>query len=109
MKANISNSYKNEIQKFLKIVINWAVKTYGFNMNKFYGRMESFTSASDIKKEMDFYTLEEFNQYLLPQIYKLNVCMKPYIIVGFVEVKLEDYNGKILIGLIRDYLLLNKL
>ena len=64
MKANISNSYKNEIQKFLKIVINWAVKTYGFNMNKFYGRMEPFTSASDIKKEMDFYTLEEFNQFI---------------------------------------------
>ena len=94
MKANISNSYKNEIQKFLKIVINWTVKTYGFNMNKFYDRMEPFTSASDIKKEMDFYTLEEFNQYLLPQIYKLNVCMKPYIIVGFVEVKLEDYKWK---------------
>ena len=35
MKVDISNSYKNEIQKFLKIVINWAVKTYGFNMNKF--------------------------------------------------------------------------
>ena len=64
MKVNISNSYKNEIQKFLKIVINWAVKTYGFNMNKFYGRMEPFTSASDIKKEMDFYTLEEFNQFI---------------------------------------------
>lgn len=64
MKVGISNSYKNEIQKFLKIVINWAVKTYGFNMNKFYGRMEPFTSASDIKKEMDFYTLEEFNQFI---------------------------------------------
>lgn len=64
MKVDISNSYKNEIQKFLKIVINWAVKTYGFNMNKFYGRMEPFTSASDLKKEMDFYTLEEFNQFI---------------------------------------------
>lgn len=64
MKVDISNSYKNEIQKFLKIVINWAVKTYGFNMNKFYGRMEPVTSASDIKKEMDFYTLEEFNQFI---------------------------------------------
>ena len=64
MKVDISNSYKNEIQKFLKIVINWAVKTYGFNMNKFYGRMEPFTSASDIKKEMDFYTLDEFNQFI---------------------------------------------
>ena len=64
MKVDISNSYKNEIQKFLNIVINWAVKTYGFNMNKFYGRMEPFTSASDIKKEMDFYTLDEFNQFI---------------------------------------------
>lgn len=64
MKVDISNSYKNEIQKFLKIVINWAVKTYGFNMNKFYGRMEPFTSANDIKKEMDFYTLEEFNRFI---------------------------------------------
>lgn len=64
MKVDISNSYKNEIQKFLKIVINWTVKTYGFNMNKFYGRMEPFTSASDIKKEMDFYTLDEFNQFI---------------------------------------------
>jgi len=64
MKVDISNSYKNEIQKFLNIVINWVIKTYGFNMNKFYGRMKPFTSASDIKKEMDFYTLEEFNQFI---------------------------------------------
>ena len=64
MKVDISNSYKNEIQKFLKIVINWAVKTYGFNMNKFYGRMEPFTSASDIKKGMNFCTFEEFNQFI---------------------------------------------
>ena len=65
MKVDCSNSYKNEIQKFLKIVINWATKTYGFNMSKFYSRMESFTTASDLKKEMDFYTLEEFNQFIL--------------------------------------------
>ena len=64
MKVDCSNSYKNEIQKFLKIVINWATKTYGFNMSKFYSRMESFTTASDLKKEMDFYTLEEFNQFI---------------------------------------------
>lgn len=62
MKIDISNSYKNKVQKFLMIVINLTVKTQGFNINKFYGRMELFTSVSDIKKEIDFYTLRDLKQ-----------------------------------------------
>ena len=30
-KVDIKNSTKNDIQKFIKIVLNWETKMYGFN------------------------------------------------------------------------------
>ena len=61
---NISTSYKNEIQKFIKIVLNWGEKMYDLNLHKFCNKMTKFSNPSEIKKEMDFYTLEEFQTFI---------------------------------------------
>ena len=63
-KLNISASYKNDIQKFIKIVLNWGEKIYGFNFRQFYNKITKFINPNEIKKEMDFYTLEEFKQFI---------------------------------------------
>lgn len=61
---NISSSYKNEIQKFIKIVLNWGSRQYGYDFRRFYSKITKFTNPNEIKKEMDFYTLEEFKQFI---------------------------------------------
>ena len=47
-KFDISTAHKNDIQKFIKIVLNRGSKMYD----------------NEIKKEMDFYTLEEFKSFI---------------------------------------------
>ena len=63
-KLNVSTAYKNDIQKFIKIVLNWGSRMYGYEFRQFYLRITKFTDPYEIKKEMDFYTLEEFKQFL---------------------------------------------
>ena len=61
---DISTAYKNDIQKFIKIVLNWGEKMYGFNFRKFYNKITKFSNPNEIKKEMEFYTLEEFKKFI---------------------------------------------
>lgn len=63
-KANIKDSTKNDIQKFIKIVLNWGTKMYGFDFRLFYNKITRFSNPNEIKKEMDFYTFEEFKQFI---------------------------------------------
>lgn len=63
-KENISTSYKNEIQKFVKIVLNWGSKMYNFDFRDFYNKITNFSDPTEIKKEMEFYTLEEFQKFI---------------------------------------------
>ena len=63
-KLKIATSYKNDIQKFIKIVLNWGSRMYGYEFSKFYMRITKFTDPYEIKKEMDFYTLYEFKQFI---------------------------------------------
>ena len=61
---HISTSYKNEIQKFIKIVLNWGTRQYGYDFRKFYSKITKFVNPNEIKKEMDYFTLEEFKQFI---------------------------------------------
>ena len=62
--TNISTSYKNQIQKFIKIVLNWRSKQYGYDFRRFYTKITNFVNPNEIKKEMDYYTLDEFKQFI---------------------------------------------
>lgn len=63
-KVDIKTSTKNDIQKFIKIVLNWGTKMYGFDFRLFYNKITKFVNPNEIKKEMDFYTLDEFKQFI---------------------------------------------
>lgn len=63
-KCNISTSYKNDIQKFIKIVLNWGGKIYGYDFRSFYNKITKFINPEEITKEMDFYTLDEFLKFI---------------------------------------------
>lgn len=63
-KFDISTTYKNDIQKFIKIVLNWGNKMYDFDFRNFYNKITKFINHNEIKKEMDFYTLEEFKRFI---------------------------------------------
>ena len=49
---------KNDVQKFLKIVLNWGMKMYDVNLMKFYKKIEFFKDPNEIRKEKDVYTFE---------------------------------------------------
>ncbi|MDD2181666.1 MAG: site-specific integrase [Bacilli bacterium] len=61
---NISNSYRNMIYKFLKAILNYGSKWYGFNFSSTYNKMTNFTDPNEIKPEMQFFTYDEFKRFI---------------------------------------------
>ena len=64
LEYKLSNRTRNYIYKFLKTIMNFGTKWYGINFNEIYPKMINFTDPNERKKEMDFYTFEEFNQFI---------------------------------------------
>ena len=62
--THLSTRYKNDILKFLKSVLNYAMTWYDFNLTKVYSRMTKFSSSSDIQKEMMYFTYDQFKQFI---------------------------------------------
>ena len=62
--TNISTRYKNNILKFLKSVLNFAMTWYDFNLYKVYNKMTKFSNASDISKEMMYFTYDQWKQFI---------------------------------------------
>lgn len=62
--TNISTRYKNDILKFLKSVLNFAMIWYDFNLYKVYNKMTKFSNASDIPKEMMYFTYDQWKQFI---------------------------------------------
>lgn len=61
---SISTRYKNGVYKYLKALMNFGTKWYDINFVKVYNKMTNFTNPNERKKEMAFYTLEEFQRFL---------------------------------------------
>lgn len=62
--TKLSTKYKNDIYKFLKSIMNYATVWYEFNFTKVYPKMTNFTNPNEFKKEMLFFTFEEFKQFI---------------------------------------------
>ncbi len=63
-KTNLCDRYKTDIQKLIKTVINYAEKHWDFNLRKFYNKLEPFKTPGALKKEMRYYTPEEFYAFI---------------------------------------------
>lgn len=55
---------KNDILKFWKSILNYGISWYNFNFLPTYRKMTNFTNPNELKKEMDFYSYEEFKHYI---------------------------------------------
>ena len=55
---------KNGYYKFFKNLLNYGTKWHDFNFNAIYSKMEKFTDPNAIPREMEFYTYDEFKQFL---------------------------------------------
>lgn len=60
----IFTRYKNGVYKYLKAAMNFGTKWYDLNFVKVYNKMTNFTNPNERKKEMSFYTPEEFQKFL---------------------------------------------
>lgn len=60
----IKCSTRNDVQKFLKIILNWGMKMYDVNLIKFYKKIEFFKDPNEMIQEKDVYTFEEFQKYI---------------------------------------------
>ena len=61
---DLADKTKNGYYKLLKEIFNYGTKWHDFNFASIYNKMEKFTNPNKLPKEMDFYTWEEFKQYL---------------------------------------------
>lgn len=63
-KSTLSTTTKNDVLKFWKSILNYGSSWYNFDFNQVYRKMTNFNNPNELKKEMDFYTFEEFQQFL---------------------------------------------
>lgn len=63
-KTNLSDRYKTDIQKLIKVICNFAEKQWDFNLRKFYNKLEPFKTPGAVKKEMEIFTPDEFYKFI---------------------------------------------
>ena len=63
-RTNLYDRYKNDIQKLIKQVINFAEQQWDFNLRKFYRKLQPFKTPGALKKEMDVFKPEEFYKFI---------------------------------------------
>ena len=60
----LADKTKNGYYKFLKTLLNYGTKWHDFNFASIYNKREKFQNPNVMPKEMEFYTWEEFKQFL---------------------------------------------
>ena len=64
-KRDYSTRYKNNIYKVLRELLNHAIKYYNYNcLIPIINKMTGFNNPNELKKEMNFYTYEEFIKFI---------------------------------------------
>lgn len=61
---DLADKTKNGYYKLLKTILNYGTKWHDFNFTSIYNKMEKFQNPNRPPVEMDFYTWEEFKQFL---------------------------------------------
>ena len=60
----ISTTFKNDLLKFLKSILNYGMTWYNFDFHSTYRKISNFNNPNEMRKEMEFYTYEEFLQFI---------------------------------------------
>lgn len=61
---DLADKTKNGYYKLLKTILNYGTKWHDFNFTSIYNKMEKFNNPNKPPKEMQFYTWEEFKQFI---------------------------------------------
>ena len=61
---NLATRTKNDLYKYLKSVLNYGTRWYSFTYNNMYSKMVNFNNPNELPKEMQYYTYEEFKQFI---------------------------------------------
>ena len=67
-KKKCTTGYKNSLYKFLKTLLNYAIKYHNFNFADTIFKMEGFTNPNELKKEMLFFDYEEFKKFIAVEL-----------------------------------------
>lgn len=62
--SKLSTTYKNNIYKKLRAIINYGERTYNINLLDVKNKMTNFTDPNELQKEMLFFTYDEFLQFI---------------------------------------------
>lgn len=63
--TNLSETTKNNVQKLLKILFNYATKWYGTNFNEVYPKIVPFRNPNQlVNHEVDCFTYDEFKKFI---------------------------------------------
>lgn len=73
-KLPLATSYKNDLFKFVKAILNFGTRWYDFNFAPVYNKMTNFTNPNELKKEMEFFTIDEFQKFISVED---NIVFKP--------------------------------
>ena len=63
-KKNYSTTHKNNIYKCLRSALRHGKKYFDINIDKLLVQMTNFTNPNELKKEMKFFTYEDFNKFI---------------------------------------------
>ena len=72
---DLATSYKNDILKFLKAILNFGTKYYNFNFTSVYNKMTNFNNPNEMPKDMDFYTYDEFKKLISYETDLKYICL----------------------------------
>ena len=63
-KLDLATKTKNDLYKYLKVILNFGSKWYDFTYNGMYKKMTKFDNPNELPKEMEFWTYEEFKKFI---------------------------------------------
>lgn len=63
-RSKLNTSSKNDIFTLFKMILNYGSDYLNLNFDKVYRKMTPFTNPDELKKEMNFYTYEEYKAFI---------------------------------------------
>lgn len=65
---NVSATYKNKIYTHLKALLKYAIRFHDFyKLETVLNKMEGFSNPNELKKEMKYFTYEEFKKFIIQE------------------------------------------
>ncbi len=79
---DFSTTHKNNLYKCLRSILRYSEKYLDIKVNKLLNKMTNFNNPNELKKEMNFFTYEEFKSFIsVEEDLTYKFFLRSYIIV----------------------------